>query len=446
MTKLLIIDDDFEVSKMIASVLEDEGYEVFSAQNQEDAFEILKNNDFSTIFLDLWFGTDENAGFKILKQIKKLYAKIPVVMISGHGSVDNAVAAIKKGAYDFIEKPFTLDRLLLVTKRSVENFNLKNNLESNNDYLQYLVGDSPEITKVRNSLRKIANSNCRVFIEAGAGSGADSIALFIHNNSSNHLKKFLQIDCKIQSEKDIEETLFGVKYNSRTINSALENEEIGTIYLENVLCLSENLQILLYKFFQSEKSNFAPRIISSSIDLKSDKVISEKLFKEDLFFRLNVVTLEIPKLKNRIEDIPKIVDFFIKNAPIFFEIQSKEIENSVINAFELYSWPGNIKQMRNIIEYALIMAQDSNLITLEHIPDEIKNSKTNQIQSIDYLTSLPIKDARNLFEKKYIEIQVEKFSGQISKISKFIGMERSALHRKIKTLGISTSEERDTDH
>lgn len=440
MAKFLIIDDDAEVSKIIASVLEDEGYDAFFVHNIESADQILLSTEISAIFLDLWFGNDENAGFKILKQIKKHYPDIPIVMISGHGSVDNAVSAIKKGAYDFIEKPFTIDRLLLVSKRAIELFNLKKKETQHFfEYDAYLLGDSKCITSVRNLVKKVSESLCRVFIIADDGLGSDVIAKIIHNNSQIKDRKFVSIDCSLQDESEIDRILFGnssdINYNDR----ALDNEETGTILIQNIFSLSKSLQSKLQQKLSTLESNNIPRIISSSSQYDYKKSQHEKTFKYDLFLRLSVVKIEIPQISSRKEDIKMIVNFFLQNSTKIFGIKEKSIDSNALKYLEINDWNGNIKQIKNIIEFALISSGSSDIILPEHLPDEIIHSQKKSELDINDLITKPIREAKNLFEKYYMSFQINRFGGQMTKISKFVGMDRSALHRKIKSLGIDTN-------
>lgn len=433
MAKFLIIDDDPEVSRIIASVLEDEGYDAFFVHNLESANQILSSTEISTIFLDLWFGNDENAGFKILKQIKKSYPNIPIVMISGHGSVDNAVSAIKKGAYDFIEKPFTIDKLLLVSKRALELFNLK---KKDSQYPSecdvYLLGNSKSITLSRNLTKKVSTSLCRVFIVADSGLGDDSIAKIIHNNSPVSDKKFIRLDCLLQNETEISKILFG---NQSNIGGALNDNEIGTILIQNIFSLSKNLQSKLQQKLSQEHN--IPRIISSSTQFDYQKAQYKKNFKYELLLRLSVAKIDIPPISSRREDIKVIVDFFLKNSFDIFGIKEKSISQNALKYIEINDWKGNIRQIKNIIEFALISAGENETILPEHLPEEIIHPQNRTDINLNDLITIPIKDAKNLFEKHYMSFQINRFGGQITKISKFVGMDRSALHRKLKSLGIS---------
>lgn len=442
--QILIIDDDVEVSKMVAESLEDEDYKVFQSKNEAEAFDILRgNSSIATVFLDLWFGVDENAGFKILKKIKKEYPDIPVVMISGHGNVENAVLAIKKGAYDFIEKPFRLDKLLLVTKRSVELYNLKkSNADGVNDCTPYLLGSSTEIQSLHSSLKKIADSKSRVlFIAEGVGVGTELMALYLHNNSSNKFKKFVYINCYTADEDELIKSIFGEFVHGINVGGVFDDEETGTVFLDNVFNMPMSVQTKFLSYLKSDNFNNNIRIISSSGKVDFHDLVSKKIFIEDLLYRLNVVTLTVPSIASRKEDISPIIDYFIKNSLKIYGIEPKTVSSEAKILLMAYDWPGNVKQIKNIIEYLLLMSKNERTIKIEHIPDEVKYRKANDPINITKLIDIPLKDARNLFEKYYIETQIAKFSGNISEVSRFIGMERSALHRKIKTLCIKETDD-----
>jgi len=440
--KILIIDDDPEVSKMVAESLEDENYIVFKAQNEQEAFETLsQSKEIATIFLDLWFGIDENAGFKILKKLKKDYHDIPVVMISGHGNVENAVLAIKKGAYDFLEKPFRLDKLILITERAVELFNLKkSNSIGINDPTPYLIGSSSEIQALNGTIKKILDSKSRIlFLTEGIGLGTELMALHIHNNSSNKFKKFSYVNCATADSKDLITKIFGSEVKGMYFGGVLDNEDNGTVFLDNIFEMPMEVQLKLQQYLKSPNLNNDIRIISSSLNIDIDKMLSEKKFLEDLLYRLNIITLTVPSISARKEDIKEILKYFIDNSEQIFGIPRKEFSEDAKILLMAYNWPGNIKQIKNILEYILLMSKNETFITSEHIPDEVKYRKSSEPINITKLIDIPIKDARNLFERYYIETQMAKFSGHISSVSKFIGMERSALHRKIKSLGIKES-------
>lgn len=447
---VLIIDDDTEVGKIISEILNDEGYEAIYFSDGHSALEFLSTNKAAVIFLDLWFKNEEAAGFDIFNNIRKLDKHIPIVMISGHGNIDIAVKAIKLGAYDFIEKPFNLNKLLLTTARAVEISKLRKEnqiLKSISDFNTYIIGNSLEMTKVRGLLKKSAASNSRIFITANPGSGAEIIAEYIHENSQRSNKSFNLIDCSILNEEECDTALFGTSSKPGT----LENLDGGTLFLSNVDALCLNLQVKLLRFLQS--GSYQPRdsnavkkadvrIISSCIGKDLGLLTKEKKFKEDLLFRLSVVHLNLPPLSKRREDIPMIIDYLVKHSNDLFKLSLSSVDADVIHELCAYSWPGNVRQLQNVIEVAGIMASNG-VISSENLPNDLLSSITpEEIADVSKLLTLPLKEAREIFERNYISMQIDRFSGNISQVANFIGMERSALHRKLKSLDISSMRNR----
>lgn len=441
---ILIIDDELEVRNLISDVLSDEGYSTATAATEQEAMSLIKNQQPDLIFLDLWIGNDESAGLKILNKIKGMHSDIPVVIISGHGTIDVAVQAIQNGAFDFIEKPFVIDRLLIICNRALElhrlkleNYALKNNKL---DAKVFSVGTSKFSQTIRQTIAKIAPNNSRVFIESHTGMGTEVLALEIHKLSQRKAFPFIHINCGTDNQEQLEVELFGSAKNY----GYLEKANNGTLFLECISELSKNNQRRLLQFLQDgycvlggRKARSDVRILSSS-NRNIQELLQNNAFSQELFYRLNIVSLNIPSIKDRRDDIIPIVNYYVKNSRAFFGINSKDFTDDACAILQAYNWPGNIHQIKNIVESSLINSANSNVIDKSHLPPELTSYAKDKFTSLDIANfiALPLKEAKELFEIDYLTAQIDKFSGNISKTANFIGMERSALHRKLKQLGI----------
>jgi two-component system nitrogen regulation response regulator NtrX len=441
---ILIIDDEAEVRSLVSDVLSDEGYVTSVAADEQEAFAFLKKSIPDLIFLDLWIGDDESAGLKILKKIKKINRDVPIVIISGHGNVDVAVQAIQNGAADFIEKPFVIERLLVTSKRSIEMHKLKkeNSILKNNklDTEVFSVGASQFATTISSTIEKIASTNSRIFIKSSTGIGADTIAFWIHKQSQRREYPFVCVNCALDDGEKLETELFG----SEKSYGYLEKANGGTLFLEDVIRLSKNSQRRLLQFLQdgifivdNKKVYSDVRVICSSHDNVDNFVDSEK-FSKELFYRLNIVNLNIPALKDRREDVIPTINYYCTNAEVFFGLKSKKITNGALAILQSYDWPGNIHQIKNVVESSIINSLGKDDIDKDSIPSELTSSTQDKFDALNVakLISLPIKEAKEHFEHDYLQAQVIRFSGNISQTSAFVKMERSALHRKLKSLGI----------
>lgn len=441
---ILIIDDELEVRNLISDVLADEGYSTATASTEQEAMSLIKNQQPDLIFLDLWIGNDESAGLKILNKIKGMHSDIPVVIISGHGTIDVAVQAIQNGAFDFIEKPFVIDRLLIICNRALElhrlkleNYALKNNKL---DAKVFSVGTSKFSQTIRQTIAKIAPNNSRVFIESHTGMGTEVLALEIHKLSQRKAFPFIHINCGTDNQEQLEIELFGSEKNYGYIEKANN----GTLFLECISELSRDNQRRLLQFLQDgycllggRKARADVRILSSC-NKNIHELLQDNAFSQELFYRLNIVSLNIPSIKDRRDDIIPIVNYYIKNSQAFFGLTGKDLTDDACAILQAYNWPGNIHQIKNIVESSLINSTDANVIDKSHLPPELTSCTKDKFTSLDIANfiSLPLKEAKELFEIDYLSAQIERFSGNISKTANFIGMERSALHRKLKLLGI----------
>jgi len=436
---ILIIDDDAEVRSLISDVLSDEGYATFLACNEAEASSVLKKTSMDLIFLDLWIGNDESAGLKILEKIKSRFVGIPVVIISGHGTIDVAVSAIQKGAFDFIEKPFVIDRLLLTTSRAIEIYSLrKENSKLRNKRIDLdivSVGKSRFISNLKSTLDKAAQTNGRIFIETHPGMGTENIAYYIHHKSNRKDYPFVHFHCSSDAKEKIEAELFGKDKTP----GYLERANFGTLFLDNVSGLSQDCQRRLLQYIQDGRIYSETRgniyldvRIICSHNANSD--ISK--FNQDLFYRLNILNIKVPELKNRRDDILPLVDYYVKNANSFFGLKPKMFTEECMAVLQTYEWPGNIYQVKSVVENSLINALEDVRITKKDLPTELTSSTQNKFESLNVsnLIAMPLREAREAFETDYLKTQIQRFSGNISRTAEFVGMERSALHRKLKFL------------
>ena len=444
---ILIIDDDAEVRSLIADVLSDEGYATFPVSNESEAFACLRKTDFDLIFLDLWIGEDESAGLKILKKIKNQYIGIPVVIISGHGTIDVAVSAIQNGALDFIEKPFVIDRLLLTTNRAIELSQLRREntkLKNKRMDLDVIgVGKSQFVTNLKSVLNNSAKTNGRIFIETYPGMGAENIAYYIHRKSNRKDYPFFHFNCSSDAKEKTEADLFG----KDKILGCLEKTNFGTLFLENVTELSQDCQRRLLQYIQEGRIYVESRgniYVDVRIICSHNANLDMSRFNQDLFYRLNIVNIKLVELKNRREDILPLVDYYIQNAESFFGLKPKFFTDECKAVLQSYEWPGNIYQVKSIVENSLINALEDVQISKKDLPAELTASTRDKFASLDIskLIAMPLKKARDVFEVDYLKAQIERFSGNISKTAEFVGMERSALHRKLKSLDMKRSKEK----
>jgi two-component system nitrogen regulation response regulator NtrX len=444
---ILIVDDDAEVRSLISDVLSDEGYKTRHAANEQEAISQVKNNIPDLVFLDLWIENDESAGFKILEKIKNINSEIPIIIISGHGTIDIAVTAMQIGAFDFIEKPFVIDRLLLTCKRALEFYKLKNEnvLLKNNKLCSeiFSIGTSLFATSIKSNIEKIAASNSRVFIHCPAGIGADSIAYGIHKKSNREKNSFTCISCISDKSESFDVECFGTEKSY----GYLEKTSGGTVFLEDIDKLSQNSQRRLLMLLQNGKYSVGnrtvypdTRIISGSVNGNIMYMVKENLFSSELFYRLKIAEIDIPSLKDRKEDIIPIINYYIDKSEQLFGLKSKKFSDNALAILQSYDWPGNVHQMKNIVESSLINASDTNIkqITEEFLPTELTTNTKDKFESLNIakFISMPLREAKDHFESDYLRAQVDRFSGNISQTANFIGMERSALHRKLKFLNV----------
>ncbi|MEP0323724.1 sigma-54-dependent transcriptional regulator [Bauldia litoralis] len=450
---ILIIDDEADIRDIVSGILSDEGHGTRTAADADTAIAEIAKRRPSLIFLDIWLQGSRMDGLQLLDEIKRDHPDLPVVMISGHGNIETAVSAIKRGAYDYIEKPFKADRLVLIAERALEASQLRKEVQSlreRSGEAVELVGHSAAMNHLRQLIEKVAPANSRVMISGPSGSGKELVARAIHRLSGRASGPFVVINAAAITPDRMEEALFG----NESLNGAghrvgaLEEAHGGTLYLDEVGDMPREtqnkiLRVLVDQTFQrvggSTRVNVDVRIVSSTArDLERET--QEGQFREDLFHRLAVVPMRVPALAERREDIPELVQNFAALISRATGLPEREIGSDAMAVLQAHDWPGNLRQLRNNVERLLILARGdaAEAITAEMLPAEIGEMlpTTPGRAGGEHLMSLPLRDAREIFEREYLKAQVDRFGGNISRTAEFVGMERSALHRKLKSLGV----------
>ena len=455
MSDILIVDDEKDIRELISEILIDEGYSTRLAGNSEECLGQVSEALPSLLILDIWLKDSTMDGIDILKKVKIDFPHVPVVIISGHGNIEIAVSAIKQGAYDFIEKPFNIEQLLVVVRRAMETSTLRREneeLKSKDKMSLELVGESLIFRNFVSNLDKVSKANSRVLLTGAPGSGKETAARYIHENSKQFKGNFVSLNCSTVNQEDFEKIIFGFESkNGLETLGALEKANGGTIFLDEVSELPIEIQGKLLKVIvensisrvgSNKKILVNLRFISAtSLDL-SEK-IRNKNFREDLFHRLSVVPITIPNLNDRTEDIPILANYFANKLSSNNGLTNREFTDEALTLLQGMNWPGNIRQLKNTIERALILGDPSEKITGDELI--ISESKTEEFDEKAYLitsefASLSLREAREIFERDYLKVQINRFGGNISKTAEFVEMERSALHRKLKSLGISSAQ------
>jgi two-component system nitrogen regulation response regulator NtrX len=452
-TDILIVDDEDDIRELVSGILSDEGHGTRLARNSDEALAGIEARRPHLILLDIWLQGSRLDGLQLLEVLKKLHANVPVVMISGHGNIETAVTAIKLGAYDFIEKPFKADRLILVAERALETSRLRRevtDLRARSGAANRLVGTSTVVTNLKRIIERVGPANSRVLISGPAGSGKELAARLIHATSVRAEGPFVVVNAPAITPEGMESELFGVEAGpdrGRRVG-ALEEAHGGTLYLDEVADMPSETQAKILRVLVDQNfkrvGGSAPvhvdvRIISStSRDLA--QAITDGLFREDLFHRLSVVPIRAPSLAERREDIPELIQYFVEQVATSMGIAPRRIAADAAAVLQSHDWPGNIRQLRNNIERLMILvAGDPEAeITAAMLPAEIGALVPAIPTGVggEKLMSLPLREAREVFEREYLVAQINRFGGNISRTAEFIGMERSALHRKLKSLGV----------
>ncbi|HEU0070450.1 MAG TPA: sigma-54 dependent transcriptional regulator [Alphaproteobacteria bacterium] len=457
---ILIVDDEADIRMLMSGVLRDEGYETRDAADSDSALAAIQARRPSLVILDIWLHNSRLDGLEILDQIRKDHLDLPVVMISGHGNIETAVTAIKKGAYEYIEKPFKADRLLLVVERAIE----ASRLRRENAELKMraggelgLVGDSQLANQLRATIDKVAPTNSRVLIGGPPGVGKEVVARLIHSRSGRSAGPFVPVNCAAMTPEHIEMALFGVEAGvegpgSPRKTGTFENAHGGTLFLDEVADMPLVTQGKIVRVLQEQtfervgghtKVAVDVRVIAST-NRDLQELITAGRFREDLYYRLNVVPVRVPPLKERREDIPLLVRHFMQMAARSSGLPEREIGDDAMTALQAHSWPGNVRQLRNAVEWMLIMAPGDagGKIRADMLPPEILDISPAVLRwdKSGEMMALPLREAREVFEREYLAAQILRFGGNITRTASFVGMERSALHRKLKSLGLTNGD------
>ncbi|WP_376987230.1 sigma-54-dependent transcriptional regulator [Bosea sp. R86505] len=450
---ILVVDDEADIRELVAGLLEDEGYRTRKASSADEALAAIAARRPNLVFLDIWLQGSRLDGLQVLELIKQAHPDLAVVMISGHGNIETAVSAIKSGAYDFIEKPFKADRLVLVAERALEASRLRREvreLKKGSVQASRIVGKSTVVNQLRQTIDRVAPTNARVLITGEPGCGKELAARTLHEASTRATGPFVVINAATITPETMEEELFGVEAGdgrSRRVG-ALEEAHGGSLYIDEIGDMPREtqnriLRVLVDQNFQrvggATRVHVDVRVISStSRDLA--QLISGGQFREDLYHRLSVVPVKVPALSERREDVPELIEFFMEQISIASGLPKRRIGQDAMAVLQSHEWPGNVRELRNNVERLMILTKGDPTadITVDMLPAEVGAMvpTTPSGSGGERLMSLPLRDAREIFEREYLIAQIARFSGNISRTAEFIGMERSALHRKLKSLGV----------
>ncbi len=451
---ILIVDDEQDIRDLVSGVLEDEGFSTRVAGSSSEALQALAERRPSLLLLDVWLQGSKLDGLQLLEEVKKRDPTLPVLMISGHGNLDTAVAAIRQGAVDFIEKPFEAGHLVHLVSRATETERLKRENEALRQQVgneMELTGSSAAINNVRATLKRVAATGSRVLISGPAGVGKEVAARLLHNWSQRANGPFIVVTAARMTPERVEEELFGVEESGGELArpGLLEQAHGGTLFLDEIadMPLSTQGKILRVLTDQSFTRVGGQRVVKVDMRVVSStsRALPEEIaggrFREDLYYRLNVVPVHLPALADRREDIPEIVGHFAARYAADQRVPTPRISDDAMAALQAYDWPGNVRQLRNVIERTIILAPGERIgcIEIDMLPPELLNDQAQLTpnEAVKAIMGTPLREARETFEREYLRVQIRRFSGNISRTANFIGMERSALHRKLKALGLA---------
>jgi two-component system, NtrC family, nitrogen regulation response regulator NtrX len=450
---ILIVDDEADIRDLVAGILDDEGFATRTARDSDSALAEIANRRPSLVFLDIWLQGSKLDGLQLLEQIKRDHADLPVVMISGHGNIETAVAAIKRGAYDFIEKPFKSDRLILVATRALETSRLKREVKELKQLApaaSVMTGRSACMNQLRQTIERAAKANSRILIVGPSGAGKELAARTLHNMSGRADGPFVVINAAAITPERMEIELFGVEPNGEHARKtgALEEAHGGTLFVDEIGDMPREtqnkiLRVLVEQTFQRQggtaKVSVDVRIISSTARNLEEEIAAGH-FREDLYHRLSVVPIRVPPLSERREDIPELIDYFMDQISAATGLPKRQIGQDAMAVLQSHVWPGNVRQLRNNVERVMILAGGGPevIITADMLPQDVGSMVPAMPTSNngEHIMGLPLREAREVFERDYLMAQISRFSGNISRTAEFVGMERSALHRKLKALGV----------
>jgi two-component system nitrogen regulation response regulator NtrX len=456
---ILIVDDERDIRELVAGVLSDEGYDCRTAGDSAAALAAVDARRPSLVLLDVWLHGSPMDGLEVLDAIKAREPELPVIVFSGHGNIDTAVAAISRGAVDFIEKPFEAEKLLHLVGRATETDRLRREnaqLRQGFATADEFTGNSPLINHVRATLKRVANTGSRLLVSGPAGSGKEVAARLLHSWSNRADKAFISVNSARITPERFEAELFGEESEGNLLRPGLlETADGGTLYLDEVADMplstqARILRVLTDQAFVRVGGNRQIRVdvrVVSSTSRNLEEEIASGRFREDLFYRLNVVPIQVPPLSERRDDIPALVGHFFARYAREQGIPPPDVGQEAMAALQAYDWPGNVRQLRNVVERTIILAPRDRLATIEAdmLPAEILSERIQSDSRLSALMAVPLREARENFEREYLKVQIRRFSGNISKTAGFIGMERSALHRKLKLLGMGERREGDDE-
>ncbi len=456
---ILIVDDERDIRELVAGVLSDEGYECRTAGDSQSALEAVDQRRPSLVLLDVWLHGSPMDGLEVLDAIKAREPELPVIIFSGHGNIDTAVSAISRGAMDFIEKPFEAERLLHLVGRATETERLRREnaqLRQGFRSAEEFTGNSAAINQVRATLKRVANTGSRLLISGPAGAGKEVAARLLHSWSPRASHAFVSVNSARITPERFEQELFGEEAGGKLVRAGLlEMADGGTLYLDEVADMplstqARILRVLTEQAFVRVGGHRQIRVdvrVVSSTSRNLEKEIAERRFREDLFYRLNVVPVVVPALSERREDIPALIAHFFTRYAADQGVPPPGISLEAMAALQTCEWPGNVRQLRNVVERTVILTPREKLGRIEAnmLPPEISTGRIDGEPRIATLMGVPLREARENFEREYLRVQIRRFSGNISRTAVFIGMERSALHRKLKLLGMADRPEDETD-
>jgi len=454
--EVLVVDDEADIRELVSGVLEDEGYAVRTAADSNSALEAIEERRPSMVLLDVWLQGSRLDGLQLLQEVKRRDSTLPVLMISGHGNLDTAVAAVREGAVDFIEKPFEAERLLYLVDRATET----DRLRRENATLRQRVGDEDQlhgssvgINTVRATLKRVAPTGSRVLISGPPGVGKEIAARMIHEWSPRARAPFIVLSAAMMSPERVEEELFGSEADGTMRPGLLEHAHGGTLFLDEIADMPLTTQAKILRVLTDQSYHRVGgqrpvkvdvRVLSATSRNLQDEIAAGR-FREDLFYRLNVVPVRLPALRERREDIPELVSHFLARFATERRTPPPRISEEAMAALQAHDWPGNVRQLRNIIERTVILAPGDRVscIEVDLLPPEVLDNQNAMggASTAMAIMGSPLREARESFEREYLKIQIRRFSGNISRTASFIGMERSALHRKLKALGIGDKRE-----
>ena len=453
MGDILIVDDERDIRELISDILKDEGFETRLAGTSDEAMAEMNKEPPGLMILDIWLKDSRMDGIDILKAVKRDNPDVPIIIISGHGNIEIAVAAIKQGAYDFIEKPFNIDQLMVVITRAMETSRLRrenSELRRKDVATADMIGSSPAFRTLKSQLDKVTKSNGRVMLTGPSGAGKEIAARYIHANSDRAEGPFISVNSASIEPERMEEVLFGRESTGRGIEPGLlEQAHGGVIFFDEIADMptgtqSKILRVLTEQQFQrvggSDKVRVDLRVISSTTRNLEQEVESGN-FRQELFHRLNVVPIDVPSLSERREDVPELAGYFIEAFNKAQGLPLRALSDEAVAMLQTMNWPGNVRQLKNVIERVLILGADKGDIAASEIPGETQSEEAEEGRVVlsGSLATLPLREARELFEREYLLTQINRFGGNISRTANFVGMERSALHRKLKSLNVVTS-------